>query len=104
MDSQNDETFGDVSDSIANKSFTDFTSGKSNSGPQLPSSFSTMVDMALKPLDTRFILKLSLVLVLNDLPNFHVMQVEDQSSRLSTSNNFQPSGSLDSQSRFVDWL
>nr|GEW68500.1 polyadenylate-binding protein-interacting protein 3-like isoform X1 [Tanacetum cinerariifolium] len=70
LDSQNDETFGDVSDSIVNKSFTDFTSGKSNSGSQLPSSFSTMVD--------------------------------DQSSRLSTSNNFQSSGSLDSQSSKKD--
>lgn len=52
LDSQNDETFGDVSDSIANKSFTDFTSGKSNSGPQLPSSFSTMVEDQSSRLNT----------------------------------------------------
>lgn len=43
LDSQNIETFGNVSDSVINKSYTGFVSGGSNDGAQVPSSSSSMV-------------------------------------------------------------
>lgn len=70
LDSQNNETFGDVSDSLMHKSFTDLTSGKTNDGSHLTSSVSTSIEV--------------------------------QSSHLTTSNDFQPSGSLDGKSIIED--
>nr|XP_043624259.1 polyadenylate-binding protein-interacting protein 3 [Erigeron canadensis]XP_043624260.1 polyadenylate-binding protein-interacting protein 3 [Erigeron canadensis] len=52
LDSQNSETFGDVSDPMMNKSFTDLTIGKSNNESQLPSSFSTLIEVQSSHLNT----------------------------------------------------
>ncbi|KAJ9537471.1 LOW QUALITY PROTEIN: hypothetical protein OSB04_030204, partial [Centaurea solstitialis] len=52
LDSQNSETFGDVTDPVINKSMNDLASGKSNNGSQVPSSFSTLVDIQSSHLST----------------------------------------------------
>ncbi|XP_024979292.1 polyadenylate-binding protein-interacting protein 3-like isoform X2 [Cynara cardunculus var. scolymus] len=52
LDSQNSETFGDVSDSVINKSSSDLASGKSNNGSQIPLNFSTLADIQASHLST----------------------------------------------------
>ncbi|KAI3504189.1 hypothetical protein L1887_32734 [Cichorium endivia] len=78
-DSENNETFGNITDSIINNPLTDLKSGS-----QPPSSFPSLV----------FVQVVNLVL--------SRILVEGQSSQTSTSNDFYPSNYLDNESRIQD--
>ncbi|KAK9078370.1 hypothetical protein SSX86_002427 [Deinandra increscens subsp. villosa] len=86
MDSQNSETFGDISDFLP------------DNGSRQTSKFSTLVCVNFLAFvlysSSQIMSDLVLHIALFDLSIFHVMQVEVQSSRLSTSNSSHPSESL----------